>query len=122
MSYQKTIFALVALTISAFSLFAQSKSSTPEERAQRWDDWMKKELQITSNQETNIHAINLKYAQLNEQLKTTGQSRRSKFQEVKSNENEKEKEMKEVLTKEQFKLYQQKKKDMQRQMLQSRRN
>lgn len=116
----KNIIILAALTLS-LSAYAQTPS-TPEERAQRWDDWMKKELVITTAQEANVHAINLKYAQLNEQLKGTDASRRSKFQEVKSNEADKEKELKEVLTKEQFKLYQEKKKTMQKQMLQSMRN
>jgi hypothetical protein len=119
MLINKIIFVFAALTVLSLSLNAQSQSSTPEERAQKWDDWMKKELAITPDQEANTHAINLKYAQMNEQLKSSTETRRSKFQEIKLNESYKEKELKQVLTKDQFRLYQEKKKDMQKKMMQS---
>jgi len=118
----RTLLIIALIPVSVLIAQAQTQSSTPEERAQKWDDWMKKELMITSDQEANVHSINLKYAQINEQLKGTEASRRAKFQELKANENSKEKELKQVLTKGQFKSYQEKKKEMQKQMLQSMRN
>ena len=123
MKFIKRTLLFVALIFSGVCIaHAQTKSFTPEERAQKWDDWMKKELAITPDQEAGVHSINLKYAQMNEQLKDSEANRRSKFQEVKANENGKENELKQVLTKEQFKSYQEKKKDMQKQMIQSIRN
>lgn len=117
----RKILILTFVTITSNFSFAQT-TSTPEERAKYWDDWMKKEVLITPDREAEVHAINLKYAQLNEQLKTTETTRRSKFEEMKLNEEKKEKELKVILTKDQFKRYQQKKKAMQKKMLQNMRN
>ena len=117
---KSVIFIFIVFCSSAF---AQSNAvSTPEERAQRWDTWMKENLAITPEQEDPIHTINLKYAQQNEHLKTSGESRRAKFHELKSSDKQKTTELKAILTKEQFDLYLAKKKEFQKQLLERRRS
>jgi Spy/CpxP family protein refolding chaperone len=111
-----TFLLIVICFSSAFSQTAK-KDSTPEERAQRWTTWMKEQLTLTPDQETKIHFINQKYASLNEDLKTSTENRRAKFEELKERDKRKDAELKGVLTEEQFKLYLEKKKDFQREML-----
>jgi hypothetical protein len=112
------IFFLFLITICS-TAFAQTASLTPEERAQRWDTWMKEQLALTPEQQGKVQEINLRYAKQNEQLKSTTADRRSKFQELKSTDKEKDNELKAILTKDQFKTYQEKKKDFQQKMLQN---
>lgn len=120
-STYQTIFFLVIICCS--SAFAQAATeSTPEERAQRWDTWMKEQLTLSAEQEVKAHDINLKYAKQNEGLKAKEGSRKSKFQELKKTNIDKDAELKEILTEDQFKIYQEKKKDFQKQMLESLRN
>ncbi len=102
---------------TATKTLAQDGHSTPEERARRWDEWMKQELALVPQQEEPIHAINLKYAQLNEDLKRSEDSRRNKLQELKARNADKEKELKTVLTTTQYNVYLEKKKNMQKQMV-----
>lgn len=105
------------------SSFAQTtKESSPEARAQRWDHWMKVELALSPEQEGKVHEINLKYAKKNDELKSSSASRKSKFQELKTNDNDKGTELKEILTKDQFDTYLDKKKAFQKEMLEKLRN
>lgn len=87
---------------------------TPEERAAKWTQWMKNELNISAEQETKVHEINLKYAQQTQSVRSQEGSRKSKFKEVKSIDDAKDEELKAVLTPEQFEQYQTKKQDMQK--------
>lgn len=111
------------MVVTGASSNAQSThQSTPEERAQRWNSWMKEQLDLTPDQESPIYDINLKYARQNEELKVSTDSKRAKFQQLKSTDEKKDQELKTILTDAQFKLYQQKKKDLQKQMLESMKN
>lgn len=111
--------ALLLIAVCFSSAFSQTetKESTPEERAQQWTTWMKEQLALAPDQEAKVHAINLKYASQNEDLKASTASRRDKFRQLKSRDNDKDAELKEILTSDQFHQYQQKKKDFQRQMM-----
>lgn len=110
--------AFLLIVVCFSSAFSQTATeSTPEERAQRWATWMKEQLALSPDQETKAHAINLKYASQNEDLKTSTAGRRDKFRQLKSRDNDKDAELKEILTADQFQQYQQKKKDFQREMM-----
>lgn len=113
------VFLLLMLMLStvASSQAQTEKESTPEERAQRWNVWMKEQLDLKPEQENPIHEINLKYARQNEEVMVSNDSRKTKFKQLKSNDEKKDQELKVILTEAQFKLYQDKKKDFQKKML-----
>jgi hypothetical protein len=66
---------------------------------------MKTNLNLTPEQEESAQAINLKYANLNEELKSNNQSRLQKAKTLKANDQAKDKELKDLLNDEQFKAY-----------------
>lgn len=102
---------------------AQTTERTPlttEERAQKWTDWMKKELTLTAEQEPRIHAINVKYADQMDDIKAEEGDRRSKFKEVRETNKAKDEELKAVLTPEQFTKYTEKKQERQQKMRENR--
>lgn len=126
----KTIL-LVLLAAATLTLHAnaqasqQMKNSTPEERAQKMTDWMKTNLQLTDEQASGVHAINLKYANENESLKDGSAARRAKYRKYKESQAAKDQELKGALTPEQFNTYLSKKKELQdkmRQEVRERRN
>ncbi len=58
------LFMGVAVNVYAQQqLPAQAKTITPEQIAQKETDRMTQDLSLTSEQQTKVHAINLKYAQ-----------------------------------------------------------
>jgi hypothetical protein len=108
---------LITTCFSAAVCQTAKKDSTPEDRAQRWTAWMKEQLHLTPDQEVSTHAINLKYAAQNEDMKTSTDSRRAKFEELKLRDKKKDGELKQIFSEEQFELYLRKKMDFQKEML-----
>ena len=105
------IFIINAVLIG--NVNAQERTpKTPEERATALTEWMKTNLQLTADQEAPVKAINLKYANLNEQVKTSTNARMQKAKPVKDNDEKRDKELEGVLTKEQYKTYLAKKEEM----------
>jgi hypothetical protein len=116
-SIGRLILLQVCLLFTTVAVHAQTEERTPltaEERATKWTQWMKDELNISAEQETKVHEINLKYAQQAQTVRSQEGSRKSKFKEVKSIDDAKDGELKTVLTPEQFEQYQTKKRDMQK--------
>lgn len=109
----RSIFILLCVSLAtAFTSksFAQERTpKTPDERATVLTDWMKSNLQLTPEQEALVQSVNLKYANLNEQLRGNSLSRLQKAKKLKANDQAKDKELKAILTDEQFELYQSKK-------------
>ena len=100
------------LFLTSISLYAQHDhmmKSTPEERANKLTEWMKKDLQLNNNQLSQVQAINLKYAQQNEQLKGSSETKEQKMKTMKETEASRDAELKGVLTADQFKKWQAKK-------------
>lgn len=90
--------------------FAQERTpKNPDERAAALTDWMKSNLQLTPEQEEPVQSLNLKYANLNEELRGNSLSRLQKAKKLKANDQAKDKELKTVLNDEQYTLYQSKK-------------
>ncbi|MGC3948538.1 MAG: hypothetical protein QM762_29230 [Chryseolinea sp.] len=111
------LLATVALSIQGSAQASQQlKNSTPEERAQKITDWMKTNLQLTDDQATTVHGINLKYANENEALKESASARRDKYKKYKDTQAAKDQELKGALTPEQFSTYLSKKKELQDKM------
>jgi hypothetical protein len=117
----KTIILILAVALGfAGKVSAQAseqlKNATPEERAQKITDWMKTNLQLTDEQATTVHGINLKYANENEALKDNTAARRDKYKKFKETQAAKDQELKGALTPEQFSTYLSKKKELQEKM------
>jgi hypothetical protein len=102
----KLIILTVLLIITAATK-AQSTDSTrtPEGRAAALTEKMKTQLSLTDDQLPQVQSINLKYAQKNQQIWTSSDGRFAKFKSLKSSQKEKNKEMKAVLDKDQYKKY-----------------
>ncbi len=88
------------------------RNSTPEERAKRQTEWMKKELSLDSATEAKVHSINLKYADANQSLVNSSGSKISKLQKVKANSAAKDDELESVLNKNQYEKYLQRKEEV----------
>ncbi|HSD14980.1 MAG TPA: hypothetical protein VLB74_10060 [Flavobacterium sp.] len=109
---KKTVFALLAFVLlTAVNGQAQSKS-TPMERAEKITTWMKDNLNLTPEQIPLVQELNLKYAKMNEELKNMAGPRKNKMEKLKSNDIAKENELKNILTPDQYKLYESKKREL----------
>lgn len=125
MNLTKISILLVVLiaTSLAHHAAAQTTERTPltaAKRAQKWTDWMKKDLGLTAEQEPKVHAINVKYADQVDDIKAAEGDRRSKVKEVRANSKAKDEELKAVLTPEQFTKYTEKKQEKQQKIRENR--
>src|SRR5688572_9623609 len=103
--YRLPLFAFFFL-VSIVTLNAQETTRTSAaDRAKKLSDKMKTELSLTDSTYTNVYAINLKYAEKNAEIMNGAEGKLAKFKSLKTSNDQKEKEMKGVLTKEQFKKY-----------------
>jgi periplasmic protein CpxP/Spy len=102
---------LVAMAASAQNVPAKGKRTpkTPEEKAKKQTEWMKKDLQLTDDQAQQIEEINLKYAKKAEARKEALKAEHEKFK------GEKEADLKKVLTPDQYAKFDQERKDKQAQ-------
>jgi len=104
-----TVFLSASLLVGAATASAQTPDSTrtAESRANTLTDKMKTELTLTDEQYPKVQAINLKYAQKNQALFQGTGGRFAKLRSLKSSQKDKSKEMKAVLTSDQYKKYEQ---------------
>ncbi len=102
-------FLLVVFMMLTLTVYAQNASDrqrkTPEDRAQIQSTWMLKNLNLDSLQAEKVQVINQRYAWKNEPILASGASNLSKFNKLKSLQNEKDAELKKIFTPEQFKQY-----------------
>lgn len=117
-----TIVLVLLGFLSATDLQGQKKTPpTPEERASKLTEWMKTNLQLNDSQVAQVKDINLKYAnKMQELYDNTTLTRRQKLQVLTDNDQAKDKELKNVLTEEQFKTYQAKKDEVKKQLKEKR--
>ena len=100
---------MVSLNLYAQHDHGKAMNSTPEERANKLTDWMKKNLGLNDNQVSQVQALNLKYAQQNESLKGGTDTKEQKMKTMKANETARDAELKGILTADQYKKWQAKK-------------
>jgi len=112
-------FSLFLLSISSFA--QQRQVGTPEERASRQTARLKETLNLSPDQETAVASINLKYAKQAQPLLETGGRNLKTAREARSMMKSKDDELEKVLTKEQFKQYQDIKEEMRSAMKERRR-
>lgn len=82
------------------------KDATPEQRAQFQTNMMKSKLSLDSGQITKIQALNLKYAQKFQPILKSSDGKLSKYRQAKTLLKQKDAELQAVLTKDQYKKYQ----------------
>jgi len=111
-----TFLAVFLLTVFTCVL-AQSQRGgqrmTVEERAKRTTEWMKEELNLTTEQIAPVDSINLLFAKAQQIIFQSSDGDREKIREtMEALENEKVLSLSEVLTEEQIELYKEKVKEM----------
>lgn len=118
--YIHYLLVCVAMLVGTANLQAQSmedfKNTTPEQRAQVQTNLMKTKLQLSEEQTTKVAAINLKYAQKMEPVIKGDGGKLAKFREVKKINEQKDGELKQVFTEEQYATYEKAKEQMKEEM------
>lgn len=96
-----------AMVVMAIGANAQSTDTTrtPESRAAALTERMETRLTLTDDQVTSVQSINLKYAEKNQEIWTGTSGRFAKFRALQSSQKDKDKELKAVLDKDQYKEY-----------------
>ncbi|MVM41722.1 hypothetical protein GO730_35350 [Spirosoma sp. HMF3257] len=102
-----TLILSIPLILISIGSFAQrgDQLGTPEERATRQTARMKEALKLSPEQETSVADINLKYAKQMQSVMETGGRNLKTARAAKSIMKSKDKELKEVLDKDQFNQY-----------------
>jgi len=115
-----TTFLFASVLIAGANAHAQQKTTaTPEQRANKVTEWMKTNLQLNDDQVSQVKVMNLKYANKTQELKDNRTlTRRQKLQVLSDNDKAKDKELKDVLTDDQYKTYQSKKSEIKKQLKQ----
>lgn len=119
----KTTFFVLALMFSA-GVFAQTDDNAKmpaAERAQRLTEWMKTNLNLTSDQEQQVAPINLECATKIDSVRNLKLSKMDKLREVRKIQQYREAEFAKVLSAEQMKKYKEEKKEKGQQMKERRR-
>jgi len=108
--------ALINNPASAQDKADMIKNSTPEQRAKMQTSMMKAKLQLDTVQVVKVQAINLTAAQKMEPLLKGDGGKLAKFRQMKEIDSAKDKDLKNVLTPEQYKQYQAAKDEMKEKM------
>jgi len=96
------------------------KASTPEQRAKMQSDKMKEKLVLTDDQYKQVSDLNLVYAKKMDPILHSDEGRFKKYRQAKSLMDEKDKKLKVILTSDQYKQYEDFKKEMMDKMRDSR--
>jgi hypothetical protein len=107
------IVIMLLVTVTANHASAQSKM-TEEQKKEAKEKYQayKDKLNLNEDQSKKVDAINTTWFEGIAELKNSGASKMSKYRKFKSLNSERDKKMKEVLTKDQFRIYQQQQKEM----------
>ena len=110
-------FMLALLLVVITLVHAQQKAPvSAEEMATKTTEWMKTNLNLSEDQVGQANEINLKYARRNMDLKKSSLNKKQKLQMLKSNEDAKEKELKNILSADQYKTWLVKKEEVKEQL------
>ena len=115
-----TMMSFMCLTVNLSSQTHQTKMDA-DEHAKMTTNEMKNKLDLNDNQYQKVHEINLKYAKKNNELAASPANNKSKEKTMKSLHEEKEKELKGVLTSDQYKKYEGMEKEMKKEAKEKRR-
>ncbi len=103
----RLILAMVVVLVSVSgSVYAQQRMTDQQKQeAKAKRDAFKEKLNLTEEQKPKFEEINRNQAEALSTLKNSDASRLEKFRKYRDLKSEKDKKMKELLTKEQFKIY-----------------
>lgn len=123
MKLLKNSIVVVVLLVSTMS-FAQDRKLTEEQKEQvkeQLEQYFEK-LDLSKEQKPKFEDITNKYALQMKTLTTSGKSKFAKYKEYKLIKKSKSKEMKALLSAEQYKVYNETQKDRQKKMKEKRKN
>lgn len=102
-----TISLLLWCTVTLISAqnVDEMRSSSPEDRAANQTEWMKTELSLDSATEHIVYNVNLRYAKANQVIFDSGERKIIKLKKIKGNQIDKDKQLKSILSKEQYDKY-----------------
>lgn len=118
-SFKKVVMGMSLLIAASLVQAEEAKwrDLSPGERAAHHTERMTEKLGLSSEQEAQVEAINLKYADKIAALRSESESeRKEKRKAIKALFEEKDKELKAVLTEEQYQQYREHKKAMHKKM------
>jgi len=110
-----SVVITAVLLLIGYTANAHQKTQNAQDRAEKLTKEMVKSLNLNASQEEKVAAINLKYAQKNEELLSKGKDadkkseKRDALKAAKELNEEKQKELKSVLTDEQYQQWTSKK-------------
>jgi len=120
----KILLLVLAVSVCTIETQAQSgsqppsgysdslKASTPEQRAKMQSDKMKEKLVLTDDQYKQVSDLNLVYAKKMDPILHSDEGRFKKYRQARTLMNEKDKRLKGILTSDQYKQYEDLKKEM----------
>jgi Spy/CpxP family protein refolding chaperone len=119
----KITVVLVLVTMAAIHASAQSKMTEEQKKeAKAKYQPYKEKLNLTDDQSKKVDAINTTWFEGIAELKNSAAPKMSKYKKLKSLNAERDKKMKEVLTKDQFKIYKEQQAEMKDEFKQRRAN
>ena len=124
MKTSRNIITILLLTLFNVASYAQERQLTEEQKEQvkeQLEQYFEK-LDLSEEQKSKFEEITKKYVLHMKTLKTSGKSKFAKYKEYKSINGSKNKEMKALLSAEQFKIYQKTQKEIQKKIQETRRN
>jgi len=101
-TFTKTVLLLTGLFFTVATAFGKA---TPEKRASAMTDWMKDDLKLSAEQVGAVHVINQRYADLHENISLSNQTKEDKIRAWDITRKDKKKELRKVLTPEQYNDY-----------------
>ncbi|APD08195.1 hypothetical protein UJ101_02697 [Flavobacteriaceae bacterium UJ101] len=120
MKLLKSSIVVVLLSFSTIA-FAQDRKLTEEQKEQIKEQYFEK-LSLSEEQKPQFEEITNKYALQMKKLKTSGKSKFAKYKEFKSIKSSKDKEVKTLLSSDQYKIYEETQKEIQKKMKEKRKN
>ncbi len=102
------------LLVCMFALTKAQDAQMPsaEARASKMTEWMKTNLNLTADQLGKVQEINMKYAVRMDSLRTSVTESQARSVAIKTDSDEKDAELKGILTSDQYKAYLEKKQEM----------
>jgi len=113
-----SIALLITATVSAQSKLTDEQTNEAKAKYQEY----KQQLNLNDDQSKKVDAINTTYFHGIAELKTSNASKLSKYKKFKSLNSERDKQMKDILTKDQYKTYKEQQQEMKDEFKQRRAN
>lgn len=114
----KPLIMIMAFVLLAQTAPAQSKldklmtETTPEERAEMQTKNLQEKLSLSEDQYQQVHEINLKYANKMQNIYSADQGKLQRLKSMKAISEDKDREMKQVLSSQQYEAYREEKEKM----------